>query len=358
MAGKLVYEDEQGAYTGVSPEFLSRLVPVESNPNFEVYDSRDNQNRFIAVKSSRLADDEDLEKEKFGIDFNRGKPTQEEALQYGAGLPGSWEWLSDIAFAATTAEEYQRKSLTWDSFYSYIFGQMPQTVWVAPHSGRVNRQPDDLILYPELMVDSGTAGVAALCAFHDRTGASKRTMINVHSTGQLGAVLNLGDFGIVEPEKLDLIAEKMERKYHEKVQVLAGEFTRDFGEKTLMLLEHIYSIQGTLNPKELAHYSGDDSFTVRTYVKCMRRYGQEINEFTLTGFTRALQNLDKIEVPVILNNFIYPARNVGKLLKLSEKIEAGMLHTALHIEGARLYMAKDPELVANIILDIKNELVE
>jgi hypothetical protein len=336
---------------------MNRFALIESNPNFDVYDSRDNQDRFIAVKSSRLPDDEELAEEKYGIDFHRRKPTREEALQYSAGLPGSWEWLSDIAFAADTEEDYRRKASTWDNFYAHVFGRTPQTVWVAPHSGRVNRKPDDLVLYPEFMVDSGTAGVAAWCAFHDEARALKRTMINVHSTGQLGAVLNLGDFGVVAPEKLDSIAAKMERKYHGKVQALTGEFTRDFGEKTLKLLEHIYVIRATLDPAELGRQSTDDSFTVRTYVRCLERYGQEINEFTLAEFSRVLQNLDKIEVPVILNNFIYPARNVGRLLKLSDRIEEGLLHTALHIEGAKLYLARDPELVAGIILDIKNELV-
>jgi len=355
---ELVFEDERGAYSGVRPEFLNSLVPIECNPNFDVYDSLDNQGRFIAVKSSRVPDDEDLENDKFGIDFNRGKPTREEAFQYGTGMPGAYQWLSDTAFAAGTGEEYRRKASTWDNFFSHIFGRTPQTVWVTPHSGRVNREPDDMFHFPEFMVDAFTAGIAARCVFNDRNKALKRIMIAVHSTGQLAAVVNLGDFGIVESEKLDSIAEKMERKYHEKVQVLAGEFTRDFGEKTLKLLEHINNIQGTLEPEELNHRSTDDSFTVKTYVKCLQRYGQEVKELTLAGFTRALQNLDKVEVPVILNNFIYPARNVGKLLKLSDKMKAGMLYTALHIEGAKLYMARDPELVANIILDIKNELLE
>jgi hypothetical protein len=32
------------------------------------------------------------------------------------------------------------------------------------------------------------------------------------------------------------------------------------------------------------------------------------------------------------------------------------MDSALVIEGARLYMAKDPELVSDIILDVKREL--
>ena len=61
-------------------------------------------------------------------------------------------------------------------------------------------------------------------------------------------------------------------------------------------------------------------------------------------------------MPVILNNFIYPGRNIGRLLKLSDKISEGLLHSALQVEGARIYMARDPELVSNIILDVKKAL--
>ena len=60
---KLVYEDEYGAYSGVRPEFLKQFLPREINPNFEVYDSLDGRNRFIASKCSRIPGDEDLRQE-------------------------------------------------------------------------------------------------------------------------------------------------------------------------------------------------------------------------------------------------------------------------------------------------------
>ena len=46
---KLVYEDEHGAYLGVTPEFLRGFKTIESNPHFEVFDSFDGRRRFIAV---------------------------------------------------------------------------------------------------------------------------------------------------------------------------------------------------------------------------------------------------------------------------------------------------------------------
>jgi len=351
----LVCEDEFGAYSGVRPEFLKKFVSKENNPNFEVYDSRDNYNRFIAVKSSRIPNDQDLAKGKYGIDFNRAKPSLQEALQYGAELPHV-KWVGDISFAASNQEEYERKSAVWDSFYSYIWGETPQIVWVAPHSGNVNRVPDDILPFPKLWIDAFTAGVAAWCAFNNKSKESKRVMIAVHGTGHLGAVLNLGDFGVVDNNKMDAVARKLAKKYRERVQFLADEFKQDYIIKTTKILEHIINISGTLNPEELSHISKDDSATVGLYVKGLKQYGQEIREYTFTEFKDALQRLSKIEVPAISNNYLYTARHVGELLKLSEKIEYGLLHSALLIECSKLYMTRDPELVADIILDVKKEL--
>lgn len=356
---KLVDEDEHGAYLGVNAEFLQEFVPRESNPNFEVFDSQDNQSRFIAVKSSRVPDDQDLAKGRYGIDFNRAKPELQETLQYGNELPHALEsrmWLANIAFASVTKEEYDSKSSAWESFYSYIWGSTPKTIWVAPHSGSVDRIPDDIIPYPKLWIDAFTAGVAASCAFNDRNMASKRVMISVHGTGLLGAIINLGDFDIVDEEKMATVAKKIEVKYHERAQILANEYKQDFFLKTNMWLEHINKKRGTLNPEELNQVSTDDRFHVGLIEKGLRLYGQEIRKFVLEEFKEAIQNLSKTEVLVISNNYLYSARHVGELLKVSEKIKHGLLHSALNIECSKLYLAKEPELMTNMILDIKNEL--
>jgi hypothetical protein len=358
---KLVYEDEHGAYLGVNAEFLQEFVPKESNPNFEVFDSRDAYRRFIAVKSSRIPDDENLKEGRYGIDFNRAKPTLQEALQYGDELPHALEsvkWLANMAFAALTEEEYDRKSLVWDSFYSYIWGLTPQTIWVAPHSGSITRVPDDIIPYPKDEMDSFTAGVAALCAFNDRNKASKRVVISIHGFGYLAAVLDLGGFGIIDEGKLAAVAKKIEIKYHERAQILADEYKQDFFLRATRGLKHIKSKRGTLNPEELNFTSTPAGHRVGFIVKGLSLYGQEIKEFTLEEFKEAINNVNKMEVPVISSNYLFPARLVSKLLRLSGKIGQGLLHSALQIECSRLYLAKEPELITNMILDIKNELFD
>jgi hypothetical protein len=353
---KPVNEDQYGAYLGVRPALLERCILRESNPNFEVYDSLDGNDRLVVVKSSRLPDDQDLRAGKYGIDFNRPKPVLREALQYAAELPRGYEWLHGVAFAARTEEEYQGKSLVWDSFYSYIWGNSPQTIWVAPHSGSVNRDPDDVVRFPKLMIDNFTAGVAALCALKDRRNPSKRVMIAVHSTGHLGGVLNLGDFGVPDEKDMDAIATTMEAKHGERAQVLAEAFRTDFRETTVKILEDIQHKRGTLKPEELNRISYDDSVVVKFYVKGLKIYGQEVEEHTLRGFREAMDRLAEIRVPVITNNYFYTGRNVGRLLGLPEKIADGLLGSAMVVECSRLYAAKDAEFVSNVILDVKNEL--
>jgi hypothetical protein len=353
---RLVYEDKYGAYLGVRAEFLKRFLVREKNPNFEVYDSLDGNNRFIAAKSSRLPNDQDIEKGIYGIDFNRPKPELQGALQYGAELPKGYQWLSGAAFAAKTEQEYKRKSSTWDSFYSYIWGTTPQTIWVAPHSGSVNRPPDDVLRFPKLMIDSFTAGVAALCALKNKSKPSTRLMIAIHDTGHLGAVLNLGDFGILDEGKMDEVAQKMEPKYRQRAQILADAFIKDFSRKTLKILENILVKRGTLKPEVLVDVSLDDSVTVNYYLIGLRLYGQDVKELTVSGFKRAIQNVRGTPVPIISNNYFYTGRNVGRLLRLSEKIAHGMLGSALVIECSRLYAARDPEFVSDVILDVKDEL--
>jgi hypothetical protein len=63
-----------------------------------------------------------------------------------------------------------------------------------------------------------------------------------------------------------------------------------------------------------------------------------------------------MEVQAISSNHLFPAIHVGKLLSLLEKIRQGLLHSALQIECSKLYLKKEPELITNMILDIKNEI--
>ena len=352
---KLVCEDELGAYSGVRPEFLKKFVPVEINPNFEVYDSKDGNNRFIASKCSRVPYDEDLAAGRFGMDFFRAKPTLKKALKYGAVLPYGYRWNVTIAFAAQSKEEYAKKATVWDSYNSFIWGKAPQTVWIAPHSGNVNRPPDEILFDPKMWMDNFTAGVTALCAYQDSRKPEKRNVVYIHRTTTFGAVINLGGLGMLDEVRLNVAAEKVERKYHGKVQYLANDFKNDFKEMIIRLFEHLLNRRGTLDPEQLDNVFDDHSFTIRLMTRGLKSYGQEIKEYTPKAFERALASLGKIDMQVASTQLPLMKKS-GINLKISEKVEQGLLSSAFGVECARTYLGRDPELVANIILDVKNEL--
>jgi hypothetical protein len=356
---RLVDEDKNGAYLGVREEFLKSFTRKESNPNFEVYDSRDNYRRFVVAKCSRLPDDEDLAAGKYGINFHRAKPGLPEAQQYKAGLPAilfKSKKLNDLAFAAATEHEYKAKSAAWDRFYSYIWDTAPLTLWVTPHSGGIDRKPDDIFPYPQLEMDAFIAGTAALCAFKDSNKATRRVMISLHSHNWFGAALDLGSFGILDERRLNSVAAKIEKKYHEKVQEAAGECKKDFSLRAANWLERINGNRGTLHPLELKPLSNIDSNIVLNIMKGMELYGIQIKEFTPEEFKVAINSINKEEIQVASCNFLFPGKHIGQLLGLAEKIEKGLLSSAVQIECSKIYLAKAPDLMSDIILDIKNEL--
>jgi hypothetical protein len=357
---KLVNEDKYGAYSGVRKEFLKEFVLKESNPNFEVYDSKDESNRFIAAKCSRLPDDEDLTAGKYGINFHRAKPGFEEAIRYRNEFPASlWSQhrIHDFAFAASTQSEYQYKSSVWEKFYSFIWGEGPQTIWVTPHSGAAERKSDSDFPYPILEMDAFVAGAAARCALNNKQNASKRTMVSVHSHNWFGAIFDIGGFGVIEGEKLSTIAEEIEEKYHKKVQYLADGCRLDLSIQIVKWLLHINQTRGTLNPQELSRQSLTDTLIVHNITKGLILYGIEIADYTLDEFKTAFESLHGKEIRVISCNHIFAAELIGKELDLRGKIDHGLINTALQIECMKYCLKKNPELTSEIILDIVKRLL-
>jgi len=357
---KLVNEDEYGAYLGVTQAFLKEFIQKESNPNFEIFDSRDGQRRFIAVKSSRLPDDEDLSQGKYGIDFHRSKPDYSEAKQYKSGLPDALQTtqkINNIAFAATSKEEYDRKSTTWENFYSYIWEQKPQVIWVTPHSGSVSRLPDNILPFPKWETDNFASEVSAKCSFEKKEKTSSRIMFSIHSHNWYGAILDLGGFGVIDQQKLSEVVIKIELKYHQKIQNLAVGCKKDFYHRATRWLEHIKNKNKSLNPRDIRDIAFIDSTVLNNIIKALKIYNIEINEYAFEEYKEAILSLNKKEIKAVSNGQIFPALNVGKNLKLTEKINQGLINSALQIECLKWYAAKAPELVSDIILDVKNALI-
>lgn len=352
---RLVNEDEFGAYLGILPDSLRYFTPREINLNFEVYDTRDNHNRYIAALCSRIPYDEDRLFSKFGIDFNRALPDLDEALEYGALLPAGYKWLGEIAFAAHKETEYELKAEIWDRFYSFVYGREPQTVWVAPHSGSVNIKPDANLHTPKNWIDTRTAGAAAMCAVADKTKPAARNAVFIHTTAILSAVLNLGDMGVMDEARLDAVAAKVEKKFHTRVQEQASGYKETFINMTLKAFNHIYNRRGTLDPAELERISHDDFFGVSQVIRGLKMYGQEITEYTFEGFKQALESLGRIDLKAV-DTSMFPMVKAGEYLKLSGNMEKGLISSVFSSECSRFYLFYDPELIAEMLLTVKHEL--
>lgn len=357
---KLVKEDNNGAYLGVTPEFLKKFVLKESDPNFEVYDSHDGNSRFIPAKASRLPDDNDFNVGRYGINFHRAKPDFETAREYEKELRipriGRKE-LNSLSFAAATEAEYENKSSTWDRFYTYVWGETPQNLWITPHSGNINRKPDKLFPFPKLELDGYVAGVTARCVYNDVRPTSKRTMMSIHSHNWYSAVVDLGSFGINDIRKLESVAAKVEKKYAEKVQPAAEACRQDFVARLMPWLETIQRYRGTLNLEALAKECSIDRAVVYYTMIGLKLYGKEITNFTLKEFQDAVNSLKGTRVRVASCNHMFSGEQVSKQLELARQIQRGRLDAALQIECMKFYLKKTPELVADIVLDIKQELL-
>ena len=358
---KLVIEDEYGAYLGVTQAFLKEFVQNKTNPNFEVFDSKDGKRRFIAVKSSRLPDDEDLSQDKYGIDFHRARPDYPEATQYRRGLPDALQTtqrINNIAFAAASKEEYDGKSTTWEYFYSYIWGKKPQVVWVTPHSGSVSRLPDNILPFPKWETDNFASEVTAKCAFNNEDKTSSRIMLSIHSHNWYGAIVDLGGFGVIDHQQLAEAVKKLELKYGEKIQTLADGCKKDFHDRATRWLEHIKNKNGSLNPQEIRDTAFIDSSVLNNIIKALKIYNIEIKEYSFEEYQEAILSLSRKKIKAASDGRIFSALNAGKNLKLTEKIDQGLINSALQIECLKWYAAKAPELVSEIILDAKYILID
>jgi hypothetical protein len=308
-----------------------------------------------------LPDDEDLAAGRYGINFHRAKPDYETARSFYKELNKvavNQEALNSLAFAAANREEYDKKSAAWDKFYSFIWDEKPQNLWVTPHSGGIHRKPDRTFPYPKLEMDAGVAGVAARCAIKDDSPAIKRTMMSIHSLNWYSALVDMGSFGINDEKKLKAIAARVDDKFGDRAQVAAEGCRRDFAARLMPWLEHILRIKGTLDLNELAPRLGTEWCVVLFASLGLKLYGREIKLFTLDEFKEKIESLKDERIRVASCNHIYSGEQIGKQLALKEQMHLGRMGAAVQLECMKFYLKKMPELMAEIILDIKRALLE
>ena len=373
MTVDFVYEDGDGAYIGATPRFEGRFNCLESNPNFDVFEN--GKVRLMVGRCSRIADDNDYSQGRYGIDFHRAEPVfigesglsfqragqtvHVNSYNYAKELPQALKntcYTRAIAFAASDEAEHRAKLDIYRRFYSYVFSDDCRAVYETPHSGAVTREADEALPQPKLECDAWTAGIASLCAYQDDDKEAKRKIVSIHSNGYFGSILDIGDFGILETARLHQAAKKLKEKYDRDIRSLDERYRRDIFQRIMRRLEDIQTSRGTLDPKQLVFLSPEDKSSVNRIIRGLKRYGREVKHFTLEEFEAALQHFSQVYVvdSITVNRF-FSGRKTSKLLGLRKRMAEGVLDWAIQIEFSKFYLQHVPQLMADIVVDIKRE---
>jgi hypothetical protein len=352
---ELVFQNSHGAYAGPTPELLAEFGFTDDTPNYDVFDG--DCVRLLLGKCSRLADDEDVVAGIYGIDFNRGAPSLKDAMAYADALPlaiKNRDFLGNFAFAAGTEEDYKRKLNSYLQFYSHIYGREPMLVYVAPHCGDVRRPADNLLPFPEHEIDSWTAGIATLCARTHSGKVNRRIMVSIHSHYFPGPVIDVGDLGLLDTERLDAIVRKLENKYNDSLRTNRTKYAQDMADVLMALLAHIVQEHGTLEIDRLQQLSSQDRFRVQYVEKGLQLHGINVKDQTFEGFRDALSRLSLTEAISVGHACLYSGRYVSKQLGLEDKVRSGLLDGAVQIEISRPYAKAEPFLIAQTISELIN----
>jgi len=350
---QLIEQNEYGAFLKASLKFTTGYPCIEDNPNFSVFQG--NQVSLVIAKCSRVAGDDDIENGRYGIDFHRSLPSFQQARQYAENLPQALmdrKYTNNYSFSAQDRKEYLLKKQAYDSFYSYIHGTHQGTVYVVPHCGDVHYQPDNILPRPKLEIDSWTAGLGAICVNNTDPKNNDRIMVSLHSNGYLGAAIDIGSFGLPDYSRLVEIANNLNQRYQHKMQRFAEEYYLNFLARTKRGIKRIWKRFGTLHPTKLKVKSRIVSSYLANISNGLNYYRQNLQDYTEDEFLEAFLAIQQCEVPAVSVDTIYSGKHVGNLLNLQQKIESGVLDGAIQIECAKVYLNRELELMAQIILDL------
>ncbi|MBW1991440.1 MAG: hypothetical protein JRI59_04875 [Deltaproteobacteria bacterium] len=370
----VIKESRSGAYLGPASQD-SRASRVVADPNFDVFEGEGQ--RLLLGKCSRLPDDEDLSRGRFGIDFHRALPPfqgpsgftcrwdgeviQVNAYNYACCLPRALrfrEFTANLAFAAREPEEYQAKCRVYESFYSHLFDSSAQVVIAAPHSGEVRRPPDIYHPFPQSEIDAWTGRVGIRCLKPEFVPA-RRLLISLHSTDYFGSLLDIGDFGLPQNAGLPAVMEDLRRRFAGAIGALLPAYRRHIVPYTLARVEWFESKFGTLDPRHLAGISTAAAFELKSINKVLEVCGYRGDTRTAAGLRRGLEGFWHLPPQELITlNGIFSGRKTARLLNLSRRLRQAGLHTAVQVECSRFLARHYPDLAADIILFLIKRLAE
>jgi hypothetical protein len=369
----MVQESAAGAYLGPGSQLGARARQVVNSPNFDVFDAPGR--RVLLGKCSRLPDDEDPARGRYGIDFHRALPPFQEdsgftcdwgdgpipvnAYTYARYLPKSLkfrEFTANLAFAARTVAEYQAKRRVYESFYHHLYQNRCATVIASPHSGEVRRPPDSYHPYPQSEIDAWTHRVAV--RYLDQAPVEgRRLLISLHSTDYFGAFLDLGDFGLPQNRGLSRSTARLNRQLSPDLLALLPAYREHLLPYTLARLQYMEKRWGTLEPEALKTISTAVRFEVLSLMRVLEKWLPPARSVTLDWLTQGLEAFFASPPgDLITLNYIFSGRKTAGLLNLGENLRRAGFHTAVQVECSRFLARHHPELAAAILSSLEKEL--
>ncbi|MDI6853691.1 MAG: hypothetical protein QME75_08835 [Deltaproteobacteria bacterium] len=368
----MIQESETGAYLGATGAMSAHSL-VASTPNFDVFDREGK--RLILGKCSRLPDDEDIARGRYGIDFHRALPPfrgpsgitlnwgeadiEVNAYNYARCLPRALrfrEFTANLAFASRDPEEYQAKRRTYTSFYSYLYYSDARVVIAAPHCGQVRRPPDVFHPFPLSEIDAWTARVGAGCLLASPL-PSRRFLISLHSTDYFGSLMDFGDFGLAQNGVLTEVIGKLQDRFADPIEALMPAYRQHIIPYTLARVEWFERKFGTLDSRRLARISTAAGFELRSIRKVLEAAGFQGETHTAAGLRRGLESYWHLPPQELITlNGIFSGRKTACLLNLAYHLDQAGLDTAVQVECSRFLAQHHPELTVTIILTLLAEL--
>jgi hypothetical protein len=371
----MIIENHAGAYLAPKPEIFSHFSLPATTPHFDVLENE--TNRLILAKCSRLPDDEDPAAGRYGIDFHRALPPfagdsgftcdwgdgpiPVNALNFARFLPRTIrfrQFTANLAFAAQNREAYEAKRRVYENFYVQVYSASQPLVVVTPHSGPVNRLPDEYHPFPDSEIDAWTAGLAVqLC--RPQLRENRRVLLSLHSTDYFGALVDVGDFGLAPNGILPELIGQLNVEFADDLAAVQLPYQEHIVSYTQDRLEWKHRRWGTLHPEKLATVSTASRFEVMMLDKLLGEYIRPEERFSYDGLRRGLEAYwsGGGQASISLNG-VFSGRKTAQLLNLSENLDNAGFHTAVQVECSRFLARHHPVIAVSIIKRLVELLTE
>jgi hypothetical protein len=266
------------------------------------------------------------------------------------------EFSANLAFAARTLGDYQKKAGVYRHFYEQFYTPKFQTVLAAPHSGDVRRPPDSFHPFPRSEIDAWTgrvmAGIAARGVMPRR-----RVLVSLHSTDYFGSFMDVGDFGLVQNHRLSSITTELDKDFSKTMSRLLPDYYDNILPYTRARLEWLIDAFGTIDPRRLRMISTAACFEILRLAKVVQLDTSTADPLTLGMLWRRIEaHCGRHPAQLITLNHIFSGRKTAGLIRLDENLKQARFHTGVQIECSRFLGHRHPDVAARIIVELIERL--